>query len=925
MKKGLLLILSVFIYAYSFCQVDHYWQQKVDYKIDVSLNDTAKMLDGYIRMQYFNNSPDTLHFIWFHVWPNAYKNDRTAFSDQFIENGRKDFYFSNESKRGYINRLDFKVDKTTALLEDHPQHQDIIKLVLPKPLAPGTSINIETPFHVKLPFNFSRGGYIDKSFQLTQWYPKPAVYDRKGWHEMPYLDQGEFYSEFGEYDVQVTVPKEYVVASTGPLKAETTNGDTKTLHYIQNNIHDFAWFADRNFEVMHDTLQLATHVVDVYCYYIKPDVKRDWAGSIDFIKSAIRTKSNWVGEYPYNIVSVVERPGKGDGGMEYPTITLISKPDGRKMLDFLVNHEVGHNWFYGILASNERQHPWMDEGMNSYYDREYYQQQYGLNGIPIEMDGAFIKKRMPDDIEDVVLRSMAKTKTDQPIETTSEAFSEFNYGLTAYRKTANWMSALKNTMGEAKFDSLMRRYFNEWKFKHPYPEDFKLLAEEVAGLNLDAVFALLNTKGYIASENINAKTPGLHSNRKLKITSFFSLKETDRYNYIFLSPAIGYNNYDKFMAGLLIHNYTLPPAKFKFMLSPLYATGSKQFNGIGNINYSVYTGKKISQVTLGVTGARFSTRQSLDTFDNKIFENFYKIVPSLQLYFKHGARSHTTSWIDFRTYIIGEQSLTRYEFKANSDSSVYYPTATRKSDHYINQLSFNLANARILYPYDYQLKLQQGKGFYRLDLNANYFFNYPKGGGMAVRLFASKFGYLGEKDFSTYQYWPKLLAATGTDDYTYSNYFIGRTASTSNAEQPVKNVGLGARQVMMRDGGLKLRLDQFEYLQGRTDNWAAAMNFNTTLPDVFPFKLPIKLFFDLGTNAETWKEDSQLPRFLYVGGLQLSLFKNVLNIYAPLIYSKDFKDVMKTLPEQSGFFKRITFSIDVQNISLRKIFPQIPF
>ena len=152
-----------------------YWQQQVNYDITVELNDAGHTLTGYEQIEYFNNSPDTLKFIWFHLWPNAYKNDKTAFSDQLLENGSTNFYFSNNEKRGYINRLDFKVNGAVVKMEDHPQHQDIIRIVLTSPLAPGASCTIETPFHVKLPYNISRGGHKEQAYQITQWYPKPAV------------------------------------------------------------------------------------------------------------------------------------------------------------------------------------------------------------------------------------------------------------------------------------------------------------------------------------------------------------------------------------------------------------------------------------------------------------------------------------------------------------------------------------------------------------------------------------------------------------------------------------------------------------------------------------------------------------------------------------------------------------------------------
>ena len=370
-------------------QDDSYWQQQVNYKIDVILNDVENTLDGFVKMEYFNNSPDTLFFIWIHLWPNAYKNDKTAFTDQSLENGSTAFYFSNADKRGYINRLDFKVNGDVAKTQDHPQHQDIIKLILPRPIAPNSITKIETPFHVKLPFNFSRGGHVDQAYQITQWYPKPAVYDRKGWHPMPYLDQGEFYAEFGNYDVQITLPSNYVVAATGDLQNESeklwlknrkpfyrepkpkkqagkkkededdlypSSSKTKTIQYKQNNVHDFAWFADKTFTVKTDTLKLPSgKIIQANAYYYSENAE-NWQNSIAMIKRAILTKSKWLGEYPFNVVSVVD--GGNGGGMEYPTITLLADGGSEKMLDFVINHEVGHNWFQGILATNERTHPW---------------------------------------------------------------------------------------------------------------------------------------------------------------------------------------------------------------------------------------------------------------------------------------------------------------------------------------------------------------------------------------------------------------------------------------------------------------------------------------------------------------------------------------------------------------------------------------
>ena len=212
MKKRILLFLTIISGLTVYGQSANDWQQETNFNINVRLNDSSHTLDGQISIHYINHSPDTLRFIWLHLWPNAYKNDKTAFSDQLLENGETDFYFSKESDRGYINSLNFSVNGIPATQEDHPQHQDIVRLLLPDPLLPGRDVKISTAFHVQLPKNISRGGHIGQSYQITQWYPKPAVYDRLGWHPIPYLDQGEFYADFGKYDVSVTVPSGYLVA-----------------------------------------------------------------------------------------------------------------------------------------------------------------------------------------------------------------------------------------------------------------------------------------------------------------------------------------------------------------------------------------------------------------------------------------------------------------------------------------------------------------------------------------------------------------------------------------------------------------------------------------------------------------------------------------------------------------------------------------
>jgi len=928
-----------------------YWQQEVNNTIDVSLNDTEHTLDGFITIQYRNNSPDTLRFIWFHLWPNAFKTDRTAFSEQMLQNGRTDFYFSGKDQKGYINRLDFRVNGAEAKIEDHPLYIDIIKLILPNPLLPSQQIRITSPFHVKLPYNFSRGGHIGQSYQITQWYPKPAVYDSKGWHEMPYLQQGEFYSEFGNFDVRITVPKNYVVAATGELQNEDEKKwmlkksskqndqsqktsqlkkprsfsnhkpppatykqhdaaqEPKTLHFRQNNIHDFAWFADKNFIVDCDTLELNSgKVITIYAFYL-PTKSSPWKKSIQFIKEAVRFHSLLIGDYPYQVVTAVEAKTGITGGMEYPGITAIPSTLSEKKLEATIEHEIGHNWFYAALANNERVHPWMDEGMNTYYDNIFSYKKYHQPVKQVYLKEKYLQKKIPDNIAHIVLETIASVKKDQPIETSSENFTNFNYGLIAYRKTYEWMILLQNELSQNIFDSCMKVYYKRWQFKHPYPEDFKKTVEDISGKNVDSVFLLLNKKGMFEKERLH---------KKIKPAFLFSLGEPEKYHYISFIPAIGYNFYDKFMIGATIHNYNLPPTPFQFIIAPLYATNSSMLNGIGNINYSWYPDNYFSKISIGLNGAKFSTLAGVDSNGNKIFGGFYKVVPTIKFYLKSkNARTSIEKWIDFKGYLIGEKG---FDYVQKTTDSNYYPSKKNYSTRYLTQLTYNIEDYRTLYPYNVQFQLQQASEWYRLNFTGNYFFNYAKGGGMSVRFFAAKFGYFGgrtiTKEFSTYNYQPKLTASVGSDDYTYSNYFFGRNEFE----------GIASQQMIMKDGGLKLRTDIFQNLQGRSDNWIAAFNFNTSLPaSIIPKQLPLKVFFDVGTYADAWGSTPPTSKFLYVGGLQLSLLKNILNIYAPVIYSSDFRNQLKTLSSENKFFKKISFSFDIQNINLRRINRNIPF
>ena len=499
-----------------------YWQQEVSYNIDVALDDKNHTLKGFLNLEYINNSPDKLDFIWFHLWPNAYKNENSAFAKQlFRETDGKDRWKDLKDK-GYIDSLDFSINGQKLKTEMDAVNTDIIKVFLPSPLQPKEKTTITTPFFVKLPTYISRSGHIDHSYMICQWYPKPAVYDRKGWHPIPYLDMGEFYSEYGKFTVNITTPSAYVIAATGTLQNDNelkyykelgrqnlattknkkytpvTNQPTKTLTYQAQNVHDFAWFADKDFIIEYDTMQLTSgKITDVFTYHPYYGNKL-WDESVKYVKDAVRHYSSWIGEYPYPVVQAVEGPKNlSSGGMEYPMITLITSPDANvEKLDATITHEVGHNWFYSILGSNERDHAWMDEGINTYFQFRYEHEKYRANSIFGDAIPKEIKEKTLDQFEAAIYSALINVPMEEAIDLPAQDYpNKDEYAMVVYIKTAIWMYMIEILEGRDKLDKGIKDYFTEWKFKHPYPEDLEKSLEKSMGKPLDQYFTLLKKTG----------------------------------------------------------------------------------------------------------------------------------------------------------------------------------------------------------------------------------------------------------------------------------------------------------------------------------------------------------------------------------------------------------------------------------------------
>jgi hypothetical protein len=445
--------------------------------------------------------------------------------------------------------------------------------------------------------------------------------------------------------------------------------------------------------------------------------------------------------------------------------------------------------------------------------------------------------------------------------------------------------------------------------------------EETSGRNLDSLFGLLNEKGLLPNQQLEKGTDFIVPLSRKAIAKLVTHSQRKA---ILLTPAIGFNSYDKLMVGALITNYKLPPSPLAFFFAPMYATGSKSLAGVGGIHYSIYPENRFQKISFGVSGSTFSTNRYEDADGKKTFTSMYKVVPSLKLVLKEkDPRSRLQRYVQFKTFMIGEEGLNFYRdsiFGPGPDTTILTKLRTVTETRTLNQLRFVAENFRALYPYRGELKIEQGKSFVRAAFTGKYFFNYAKGGGLEARFFAGKFFYTGTrtflKQFETDRYHLNMTGPNGYEDYTYSDYFVGRNLFEGGASQ----------QIMMRDGGFKVRTELLADKIGKTDDWLTAINLSTSIPSninplaVLPIKIPLKVFVDIGTYSDAWERNATGDKFLFDAGLQIPLFKETINIYIPLLYSKVYKDYIKSTVEQKNrFFRTISFSINIAEFNLRKL------
>jgi len=485
--KKLLFITILLISQFALSQ-KNYWQQHVDYKMVIDVDVEKHTYIGTQRLVFTNNSPDNLDRVFYHLYFNAFKpgtdlEQNSRYSTDDSRTMSNNILMLDEKDWGDVQIKSLKQDGVNVKFKIE---ETILEVELDKPLGSGASTVLEMEFFVQTPAMIRRSGKNSEdnvAFSMSQWYPKLCQYDDEGWHANPYIGR-EFYGIWGDFDVTINIDKNYTVAGSGylqnpelvghgyaPLKKGVKHGDKISWHFIAPNVHDFSWAADPNFT--HDYIDIDGGPRMHFFYKADSKYVDLWQefqpNSAEFLKFF----SNTIGKYPYKQYSVIMA---GDGGMEYAMCTFIDgvgHPTMRSLYS-VTSHEIAHTWFQFLMATNESKHSWMDEGFTSYID------DVALNVVLKEGKSLPNAKAYSD-----YFRWVA-TGLEEPMTTHADRFKyNTGYGMSAYDKGSIFLSQLQYVIGKDNFDKTLKKYFDDWAFKHPKPNDFIRSAENVSGLELD--------------------------------------------------------------------------------------------------------------------------------------------------------------------------------------------------------------------------------------------------------------------------------------------------------------------------------------------------------------------------------------------------------------------------------------------------------
>lgn len=510
MKPLLLFLLALPAFAFNPAGLQPPLSPRIaNYEIDVTLEPATKRISGRQTLRWRNTSNDAITELQFHLYLNAFRDNKSTFmresggqlrgtyidKDDQLAWGNIDLLstrLTHDNGRGPAENL---TGKAQFFQPDDSNRDDrtVIRIPLTTPVRPGETVAIDMAFRAKLPRIFARTGFSRDFFLVGQWFPKIGVYESPGtryqtgprgrWNCHQFHAHSEFYADFGNYDVRITTPADYVTGASGKLVNETRRGNTKTQRWQVNDVVDFAWTASPRYEVIDDVWQRPGQGGTVNIRLLmQPEHRAQADRHLFAAKTALAYFHRVLGRYPYETLTIVDPPlhAGGSAGMEYPTFitagTSWGLPAGGRFAEVVTVHEFGHQYFMQMLASNEFEEAWLDEGFNQYFEGRVMDETYGPKSSQVD----FLGFRMGD------LESSRDSyvRLDNPAIGPSFGntwqLPEGYYGELTYSKTATWLRTLEGLAGRKTMDEIMRTYFQRWQFRHPNADNFIAIVNEIA-------------------------------------------------------------------------------------------------------------------------------------------------------------------------------------------------------------------------------------------------------------------------------------------------------------------------------------------------------------------------------------------------------------------------------------------------------------
>ena len=748
------------------------------------------------------------------------------------------------------------------------------------------------------------------------------------------------------------------------------------MHYKADSIHDFAWFADKRFYILKDEATLASgKKVETYALFTNEEAHL-WKRGAEYTKRAIEYYSKIVGEYPYPHATAVQSALGAGGGMEYPMVTVIGLSYTPLSLDEVITHEIGHNWFYGILASNEREHAWMDEGWNSYIESRYMQTYY----------------RYVDRTNYLAYLLQARQRADQASNTPSPKLTNMNYFMGSYSKPTLAFRYLQEYLGTEEMDRILQVYFDTWKFKHPSPADLEAIFEVESGKSMDWVFQdLMGTSKQLDYGITHAKAKGKEAKITVKnkgeIAAPFSISAVDRadsvlstywfdglaagkdtlislpfdetyayrldasrempdisrndnlfrskgltkiglapspqfilntrfpeYPAINFAPALGFNTHDGFMVGLSIYNTPIPARDWEYAIAAMFGTKSLTAIGVGELRRNFFPKSGAFQHWSIGLGAR-----TFNGFDNKNFDyqlRYIRVNPNVEFEFrKKEARDYHQHKLRLDNLFIIEED----EIFERPDTVTLFVGKTNQL-RTTHRLTHTYTSTQPIAPFsitsmaEYANYYDGGRDTTRhyLKLTVEGKFKFYYGAHWAADLRIFMGGFPVHTD-RDFGDFPLHLVSRNSNDYHYDEYILGRRSSNT----------LWENQINLREGGFKTPVAIAQALaDGRSNTFIFAVNFKADLPVNLPFRmnwLKLKPYLDLGfyqNSAPSVQIQSISEAIFFNGGLMIDIWDGAAGLYLPFFSSNNLGTLVK---QRGNFFRQISFSFNLHKLHPKKV------